>query len=552
MNVLLRYFPLKGVWLNLPIRWKVVVPLLSMGSIMAVAAVVIAVSSTSRLVQEQSLATARQLADQLLLLRDVYAEDVYLPVHTSQQGGVAEVPTPSRVAGRLAGFMSRDGVEVQLLDVDGTDPGTNHDVGGLDLAALQSLGTEPERPVWSMGRRGDSRVFRLVVADVTGEPRCASCHGPGAGQVAVGWQPREAPDLVLVTLPVEKALAASRRGLWRTFAVVGAIFVVLGLWLADAMRHSVARPLEKLQHVTAKVASGDLRDRFRVVSRDEIGRAREALNTMLEALSGAMGTIRRAVDRLTASSSELTRLSREMRTSAGSTASDAGAVRSAAEQVSAGVSSAASASEEMSVSIREIARSAAEATQVATSAVQMVERTGATMTRLSQSRTEIGRIVEVIGAIASQTNLLALNATIEAARAGEAGRGFAVVAGEVKELATQTAGATEEISARIAAIQRDTGEAEELVDGISEVIRTIHDLQNSIATAVEEQSATTAEIDRSVNEAAEGVASITGRLADVADATSRTSADARSTEAASETSAELAEELRRLVDGFRT
>jgi uncharacterized protein YoxC len=172
------------------------------------------------------------------------------------------------------------------------------------------------------------------------------------------------------------------------------------------------------------------------------------------------------------------------------------------KSVSATVTSVAAALEEMSASISEIARGAADATGMAGQAVTTSDEAGVAVARLGESSAAIGQIVAVISSIAGQTNLLALNATIEAARAGDAGKGFAVVATEVKQLAKQTATATEDIVAKIAAIHEDIAPTVETIKRVSEVIRNIADLQAQIAAAVEEQTATTREISRSVTEAA--------------------------------------------------
>src|SRR3712207_4671236 len=166
----------------------------------------------------------------------------------------------------------------------------------------------------------------------------------------------------------------------------------------------------------------------------------------------------------------------------------------------------------MGASINEIAQNAAEAARVAGTAVQAAEETTRTVSKLGVSSQEIGEVVKTITSIAEQTNLLALNATIEAARAGEAGKGFAVVANEVKELAQETAKATEDIARRVDAIQADTAGATTAISGIAGIISQINDFQLTIASAVEEQGATTAEMNRSVSEAATGSGEIAGSI----------------------------------------
>jgi uncharacterized protein YoxC len=242
-------------------------------------------------------------------------------------------------------------------------------------------------------------------------------------------------------------------------------------------------------------------------------------------------------------------VSAQLSAGAEETATQANVVSAASEEVSHNVQTVATAVEEMNASVREIAQNASEASRVASAAVVQAEETNATVSKLGESSAEIGKVIEVITSIAEQTNLLALNATIEAARAGEAGKGFAVVANEVKELAKETAKATEEIGSRIAAIQGDTSGAVEAIGSIRSVIAQIADIQTTIASAVEEQTAATNEIARNVSEAARGSSEISENIGSVAAAAAQVSEGAGTTQTSARALAGLADELRQLIDG---
>lgn len=276
----------------------------------------------------------------------------------------------------------------------------------------------------------------------------------------------------------------------------------------------------------------------------------EGVNQTLEAIIEPLRAAAENANSLASSSEELTAVSRQMANNAGETATQANSVSAVSEQVSRNVASVATASEQMQSSIREISKNANESARVARNAVTAVFSTNQTMQRLGESSQEIGNVVKVITLIAQQTNLLALNATIEAARAGEAGKGFAVVANEVKELAKQTAKATEEIGRKIEAIQGETTGAVAAIEEISSVIHQINDISNSIASAVEEQTVTTNEIGRSVSEAAKGVNDIAKNIGGVATAAANTTQGASDTKSASLELSEMAARLQSVVSKF--
>jgi methyl-accepting chemotaxis protein len=275
------------------------------------------------------------------------------------------------------------------------------------------------------------------------------------------------------------------------------------------------------------------------------------VNRLIDTSRKAFQAISKNATALASSSEELAAVSMQMSSNAEETAAQAKVVSGAAVEVSSNTQTVAAGVEEMSASIREISINAVEASTVANQAVQIAQRTNTTMAKLSESSTEIGSVLKVISSIAEQTNLLALNATIEAARAGELGKGFAVVANEVKELARQTAKATEEISGSITAIQSDTNGAMVSIEEISNIINKINDISSLIASAVEEQAATTGEMGRSVSTAASSSANIASNIGTVSEAAQSTTEGAANTQVAASDLAKIASELQDLVSKFK-
>jgi methyl-accepting chemotaxis protein len=262
-----------------------------------------------------------------------------------------------------------------------------------------------------------------------------------------------------------------------------------------------------------EMASGNLTLQTKDSRHDELGVLATAISKMQENLKTMIISVTENAHQVADASEEFSAFSQQITSNSEETSAQANVVSTATDQVNKNLQTVATGAEEMSSTIAEIAKNATESARVSGQAVKTAETTNATISKLGVSSAEIGQVIKVITSIAQQTNLLALNATIEAARAGEAGKGFAVVANEVKELAKQTAKATEDIGQKIAAIQVDTKSAVVAIGGISAVINQINDISNTIATAVEEQSATTSEMSRNVTEAAKGSTEITQNIA---------------------------------------
>ena len=309
--------------------------------------------------------------------------------------------------------------------------------------------------------------------------------------------------------------------------------------------------INQILEVVSAAAKGDLSARVAIKANDELGQLGEGLNAFVADLRDSITTIAQTANLLTASSEEMSLASIRMSSSASDTSLQAQVVTRASDSVNLNIQTVATSAEEMSSSIREIAKNATEASRVASQAVYVAESTNATVSKLGESSAEIGKVIKVITSIAQQTNLLALNATIEAARAGEAGKGFAVVANEVKELAKETAKATEDISQKIEAIQGDTRGAVGAISEISTIINQISDIQNTIASAVEEQTATTGEISRNVLEAAAASSSIADNISGVASSAETTTTGASEAKHSSENLATIASDLQRLVARFK-
>ena len=282
------------------------------------------------------------------------------------------------------------------------------------------------------------------------------------------------------------------------------------------------------------IGAGDLRPQLLPTGADEygdIGRsldgARERLQRLLHEVGGSSRVLRE-------SSTELVAVSQSMRSAAAASARESEAVAASAGAVSGGVETVSAGTSELAAAVREISRSASAAAQVTAEAVAMAEAADVSLGQLGTSSEQISGVLSIIGSIAAQTNLLALNATIEAARAGEYGKGFAVVAHEVKELARQTAAATDEVGDKVAAIRADAAGAIEALRRMHGVTTQIGDHSATIAAAVEQQTATTAEMTRSLSSAAQGSRAIADTVAGVARAAASATADAARTGSAAE------------------
>jgi methyl-accepting chemotaxis protein len=369
-------------------------------------------------------------------------------------------------------------------------------------------------------------------------------------------QARDAMDSLsaqtIVKAEEEKAAAATAYRNARTLVISLIVAgLVVGVAAAMGIARLITRPLARCVKVLMSIRDGDLTVRTGLTGKDEVGVLAQALDTSTAAVAGMVRQVAENAHHVAAASEELSAVSVQMSQAAEETSAQAGTVSDAAGQVSRNVETVAAGADEMGVAIREIADSATQAATVSAQAAQTVERTNGIVANLGRSSTEITSVVQTITAIAEQTNLLALNATIEAARAGEMGKGFAVVASEVKDLAQETARATDDITRRIGAIQQDTDQAVTAIGEIAEVTVRINDYAATIAAAVEEQTATTNEMARSVAEASASAGDIAGNIVGVAESAGATATGATETQTTAQELARMAEELHQTISVYR-
>jgi methyl-accepting chemotaxis protein len=349
----------------------------------------------------------------------------------------------------------------------------------------------------------------LEVKSIPNEPSCQHCHGSNQPMLGV----------LIMRQDISRQMDGLMQGQLKAGGIMAVGMVVLLACLSFFMRRAVFVPVHDVAEATERISKGDLTVKVVTKSRDQIGQLAQSVNTMAENMRAMMqeiisgvGTLADASGQLTSVSDTVAGLAKDNQARSNSVATAAEemsqnmrSVAAATEQATVNISTVAAASEEMSATIDEISRNTSRAREITSVAVNVAQATTADVDHLGAMAREIHSVTQTITAISSQTNLLALNATIEAARAGEAGRGFAVVANEIKELANQTAGATDEIRNKISGIQGATDQTIARINEITKVIADIDSIVSTIAAAVEEQSVTTRDIAQNIGQASQGL-----------------------------------------------
>jgi methyl-accepting chemotaxis protein len=404
-----------------------------------------------------------------------------------------------------------------------------------DLDDLDKLETAPEgkaiiqrlRDSVGAAREGNNKTMELAMAGKSADAASVfekQVH-PASKKIS-----EAATSLVKYNEDQSQARAKEADGSYNTALLTSiilgflsaAVCVIAGILITK----SITRPVSADVDFAKKMADGDLTQTIEATRKDEFGILATAMNQMSDNLRRMFRDIASGANTVSSSSTELSSISKQMTNSAEQTSMMANGVASAVEQMSSNMSSVAAAmeqastnigvvaasAEEMTATIGEIARNSEKARSITAGAVEQTEKATAKVNELGKAAKDIGKVTETISAISAQTNLLALNATIEAARAGAAGKGFAVVANEIKELAQQTAAATEDIKVRIEGIQGSTSMTVVDIEKISHVIQEVNEIVSTIAAAIEEQSVVTKDIASNVGQASQGIQEVNERV----------------------------------------
>jgi methyl-accepting chemotaxis protein len=479
--------------------------------------------------------------------------DIMVPNHDFKHLEQVPVVVAMRTAEQ---FASQEGMIFRTPSLHPRNP--KNQANEFERHALEAFDKDSSLAEYSERVMVDGRDVMRYAQPVRVAQDCLQCHGDPAGSkdpfgyAKEGMKTGELRAAFVLEAPTATLVQNSKANMLATFltsflTVIAAIVVVYFV-----TRRIAIRPIRACADFAARIADRDLRvDDMPVQSADEVGSVATALNRMKNSLHDVVQKISSTAQHVASASQQLSATSQQISANSEETSVQANVVSESTQHVSQNLQSVSTGAEEMTSTIQSIASSAHEAATIASRAVETAQAANITVSKLGESSAEIGEVIKVITSIAQQTKLLALNATIEAARAGEAGKGFAVVANEVKELARQTAKATEDISHKITAIQTDTHGAVDAIATITAVIHQVNDISSTIATAVEEQSATTNEMTRNVADAAEGSSEITHNIAGVAEAAQGTSTSAQESQKAANELADVAAQLRVLVDQFK-
>ena len=588
--------------LNKSISWKLF-PSLVAGLLICIVGVLIAVPTVTENGLKRSAAeNAQKTVKQFKILRSYYTKNVIskalasgaLKPSFSHKGTPGQIPLPATLIHDLSELLTEAGTTLKLYSPYPFPNRADRKMDAFGDDAWQALSANPDAPFVRSEVIEGREVVRVAVSDTMVSPVCVKCHNTRSDTPKADWKLKDLRGVLEVDTDITDAVdEASVTGLLIA-GILAAVLAIVTIFAFFRMKSVVITPIDRMTHVMATLAEGNLE--IDIPSReqaDEIGemaravqvfkenafeaerlreehnqdeaakrkreedsvaaeaRAREERHASMLALADEFeGSVKTVVQTVSTAAQEMQDTAQSMTTITASTLDQTNTVATGAETASSNVETVASAAEELAASVREVGAQVSKSAEVAQNAVAKAKVTHGQVQKLDEAAQEIGQVVQLITDIAEQTNLLALNATIEAARAGDAGKGFAVVASEVKNLASQTANATEQIKTQISGIQDSTNEAVGAIDEISETIDQIAEYTSSITAAVEEQGSATQEIAQNTQEAATGTINVTENITGVSASVSETGeASAKVLESAQKMTAD-SETLRKEVDNF--
>ncbi|MDH3579941.1 MAG: methyl-accepting chemotaxis protein [Hyphomicrobiales bacterium] len=528
----------------------------------------------------------QQIADQFKTIRGYYTKNVIKKVvksgslkpsvnHKEEANGV---PLPATFIHDVSALLAKRDTTVNLYSNYPFPIRKDRKLDEFQQQAWSFLTANPDQVFSRQETRDGKEIVRVAISDKMVAKGCVSCHNSHSASPKTDWKLGDVRGVLEVTSVIDSQLAAGAsisNNLIFSAVIIGAL---LSLVTFIGTR-SVTRPLSSIVGVMKRLAKGDndievpglgrrdeigqmadtvqvikdnAAERARLMSENEKEQeARAARQKRVDALiSGFRDTIQGVLQTVETNTGQMETTAKSLSSIATQTTAQASGVAAASEEASANVQAVTAASEEMTASIGEISRQITQTKDVVTKASEATTQTDARIAGLADAAQKIGEVLSLIQDIAEQTNLLALNATIEAARAGEAGKGFAVVASEVKELATQTAKATEAISEQITGIQTETNSSVEAIRGIAQTMDEVSAATEAIAAAVEEQGTSTAEISNNVQQAAAGSNEVAENITGVSQAADESQTSAEQVLSASRDVASNAENLRHVVDDF--
>lgn len=535
---------------------------------------------------DAAIASGAETVAQFKAIRGYYTKNVIAKVKANgaikpaikHKGVPNTVPLPATFVHDLSELMEERDTKVHLYSAY---PFPNRSVRKLDefqTEAWEALNANPDAIYSRRVTVDGSDVVRVAMADKMVAKGCVNCHNSHPNTPKADWNLGDVRGVLEVDMNIDNQVAAGN-ALGNRITLFAAVAAAVVAFMALFAARAVALPIRQMTNAMGQLAKNDLTIEVPAVeNKDEIGEMartvqvfkdnmikseeltvaqkkedelkevrRARMEELVAAFEGDVGDAMQVVDSTVA---QMHSSSTTMSSTADQTNERSAAVAAAAEEAATNVQTVATAAKELTSSIGEISRQMAASSARSQDAVGEVASATQQVQSLAEAAQSIGDVITLINDIANQTNLLALNATIEAARAGEAGKGFAVVASEVKNLATQTSKATEEIASQISGIQTATEGSVAAIGSINAVIEEINSIATSVASAVEKQGAATDEIARSVEQAASGTQDVTKNITDVSTAAGETGAAAEQVAAASEQMKAQADRLRQQVETF--